>query len=209
MKKLTVKGTYQREQITIKRLLFVIVYCIAWIVLVLLDIDTTLPVKPAYASENETEVSEVEDYIVPEGSYVLEPLEVVREDASIDKFVSWYPGSRITKEYLEVIKSNCTPEDAKRLVAMSVAETGQGRDVSWMESNFFGWFPGGNRSYDPGYDQMSKDICNGLQDRYKNIPSDNAVAWYIWGMDYVDTTSDMKVSIAKWQDRYNWAISQM
>jgi len=131
------------------------------------------------------------------------PLERKREvksvgiNAKIDSFVASYNGSRIDKKYLKVLRDTCNNEEVlKRVIAMSVSETGMGRDTN-NHSNLWGWFKGGDRSYDPSRQQMAKDICIGVKKYYYNMTPENISRY---------TGNDRS---GNWSRIYWWAMSKM
>ena len=136
---------------------------------------------------------------VEEGVYEIVPAEVFMESSvtAIKRFTQSYRGSRIDDKYFALLDEYCSDEALRTVVALSVAETGMGRDVS-RQSNFFGWFKGGNRNYDPDQETMAKEICNGVEKNYLNIGNDMAKA-----KKYVGYVSN------DWLYNYRWAYAQM
>lgn len=120
------------------------------------------------------------------------------EYEKIYKFTQTYRGSRISAKYFGYLKQECkTPEVLRTVVAISVAETGMGRDVK-RHSNYFGWFAGGNRNYDPDQETMAKEICSGVEKNYLNIGNDMAKV-----KKYVGYVSN------DWLRNFKWAYAQM
>jgi len=114
-------------------------------------------------------------------------------------FARSYRGSRIDAKYFGYLKTECkTPEVLRTVIAISVAETGMGRDVK-RQSNFYGWFAGGNRNYDPSQKEMAKVICNGVSKNYMGVQSNKAKA-----VRYVGTSN-----VSGWMRNVNWAYNQM
>lgn len=118
--------------------------------------------------------------------------------SNVDAFVKSYRGSRIDDSYLKILRGACKDEELlKRVVAMSVSESGMGRDLPHRQSNFWGWFKSGDRNYDPSREQMAQDICNGVRKYYYDMTPER-VARYTGG----DRSSN-------WANIYNWAMAQM
>ena len=136
---------------------------------------------------------------VEEGVYEIVPAEVFMESSTqaIKRFTQSYRGSRIDDKYFTLLDKYCSDEALRTVVALSVAETGMGRDVS-RQSNFYGWFKGGNRNYDPDQETMAKEICNGVEGNYLNIGNDSAKQ-----RKYVGYASNT------WLYNYRWAYAQM
>ena len=134
-----------------------------------------------------------------DGTVEVVPAEVFMDSpvTFIKKFTQSYGGSRIDDGYFTLLDKYCSDEALRTVVAISVAETGMGRDVK-RQSNFFGWFKGGNRNYDPDQEIMAKEICNGVEENYLNIGNDMAKA-----KRYVGYVSN------DWLYNYRWAYAQM
>jgi hypothetical protein len=134
-----------------------------------------------------------------DGSIEVIPAEVFMESStqSIKKFTQSYGGSKIDDKYFALLDKYCSDEGLRTVVAISVAETGMGRDTS-RKSNFYGWFKGGNRNYDPSVETMAKDICTGVEKNYLNIGNDMGKA-----KKYVGYVSN------DWLYNYRWAYAQM
>lgn len=143
---------------------------------------------------NGDRVTEVED-----GVYEIVPAENFMESSvtAIKAFTQSYRGSRIDDKYFALLDEYCSDEALRTVVAISVAESGMGRDVK-RQSNFYGWFKGGNRSYDPDQETMAKEICNGVEKNYLNIGNDMGKA-----KKYVGYVSN------DWLYNYRWAYAQM
>lgn len=121
----------------------------------------------------------------------------IYKNKKIDSFVVGYGGSRINANYLKVLRHQCGDEKLlAKVVAMSVAETGMGRDTR-NNSNFWGWFPSGNRGYDPSRKEMARVICNGVKKYYYNMTPER-IKTYTGN----DRTSN-------WGRIYLWAMNQM
>jgi hypothetical protein len=117
--------------------------------------------------------------------------------ASAKSFTESYPDSRIDSEYFDLLYASCGDEYIKTVVAMSVSECGMGRDCK-TNSNFWGWFKGGNRSYDPSREEMAVTICEGVRNQYPRIHEGIGIARY--------TGNDR---VGNWSRIFNWAYSQM
>lgn len=151
-------------------------------------------VAPKEEWVNGDRVTQVED-----GVYEIVPAEVFMEGSvtAIKRFTQSYRGSRIDDKYFAFLDEYCSDEALRTVVAISVAESGMGRDVK-RQSNFYGWFKGGNRNYDPDQETMAKEICNGVEKNYLNIGNDMAKA-----KKYVGYVSN------DWLYNYRWAYAQM
>jgi len=118
---------------------------------------------------------------------------------AIEGFVGSYRGSRIDGAYLDLLANECSDEALRIVVAISVSESGMGRDLPNRQSNFWGWFKGNKRNYDPSREQMAKDICKGVEDHYMDLGTNmKSVARY--------TGNDRPTS---WYNNFMWAMSQM
>lgn len=105
---------------------------------------------------------------------------------SITRYISSYPGARYTQEYLNSLAKYCDDETLRIVIAISVSETSMGRNAN-RKSNFYGYFVGGNRQYDPSYDEMSRVICNGIKKSYMQIGRNTQVTSRYTGNDRVST----------------------
>jgi hypothetical protein len=114
----------------------------------------------------------------------------------IKVFVASYPNGRIDSAYLELLSTYCDSETLKSVVAIATAETAQGRETT-NQSNFWGWFKGGNRQYDPPREEMAQEICTGIATYYPNLTAETIRTY---------TGND---NPENWTYIYNWAISQM
>jgi len=172
--------------------------------------------KPKY-EEYIKEVNEIEAFEVIEekeewvdgdrvtekvdGSFEVVPAEVFRSQSlqNIEDFVlKEYPGSRIDRDYLNKLELYCSEDTLRVVIGISVAETSMGRNTN-RDSNFWGYFKGGNRQYDPSREEMAKVICEGIAKSYMNIGKNNRVTSIYTGND----------SPITWTKNFNWAISQM
>lgn len=132
------------------------------------------------------------------------PVEPVIEQTSIAlpasnkivEFVHSYNGSRISDEYLGLLNKYCDEPTLKKVIAISVAETGMGRDTK-NKSNYFGWFKGGDRRYDPSQDVMAKEICEGIGTYYSVLNMTTAKKY---------TGNDRPTT---WLNAVNWSLDKM
>jgi hypothetical protein len=85
-----------------------------------------------------------------------------------------YKGSRIDESYYNLLVEHCDIETLKTVIAISVAETGMGSATPSRQSNFWGYFKGGDRSYDPDRETMAKVICRGIKSAYSDIGTNMA-----------------------------------
>ncbi len=118
----------------------------------------------------------------------------------VKEFVEWYPGSRIDSEYLALLNEECNDDNLlKEVVAISVAEGAMGRDLPHRQSNFWGWFKGGDRNYDPSREEMAEVICTGIGDNYRGIGNSPVMIARYTGNDRA----------SNWKNIFSWSMSQM
>jgi hypothetical protein len=147
---------------------------------------------------NATETNMISEKIIPKKVVVKEIEKETKEEVNpIKEFTKSYRGSRIDDEYFALLDKYCSDEALKTVVAISVAESGMGRDVN-RESNFFGWFKNGNENYDPDKGTMAKEICNGIEKSYLGIGNDMGKV-----KDYVGYISE------DWLYNYRWAYNKL
>ncbi len=123
----------------------------------------------------------------PKTTIILVPEEQEAEVVEVDKikeYINSY-GGRINDEYLATLRNYCDEETLKLVIAISVAETNMGKSTI-RHSNFYGYFYGGNRNYDPNYAEMSEVICRGISKYYSDVASNRAKAVRYTGGDNVD-----------------------
>lgn len=134
-----------------------------------------------------------------DGTVEVIPAEVFMKNPTqaVKRFTDSYSGSRIDDKYFALLDKYCSDEALRTVVAISVAETSMGRNTS-RNTNFYGWFKGGNRNYDPDMETMAKEICTGVEKNYLNIGNDMAKV-----KKYVGYVS------SDWLYNYRWAYAQM
>lgn len=168
--------------------------------------EVTIKQEPEKVIAKEVEVEEKVEWVAgdrvttkADGSVEVVPAENFMDSPvqAIKKFTETYSGSRIDKEYFALLDEHCSDEALRTVVAISVAESSMGRNTS-RKSNFFGWFAGGNRNYDPDQETMAKEICEGVEKNYLNIGNDMAKA-----KKYVGYVSN------DWLRNFRWAYAQM
>lgn len=144
----------------VSRRLLILLMGISILVLVLF-----LTRKEEVVCQNEVNGQIEEDIVIPEktGEIIIEE---VKQD-KVKEYIESY-GGRINDEYLASLRKYCDEETLKLVVAISVAETGMGKATD-NHSNFYGYFYGGDRSYDPSYDEMSMVICRGISKYYSDV----------------------------------------
>lgn len=118
---------------------------------------------------------------------------------AVESFTESYRGSRIDGVYLDLLASECSDEALRIVVAISVSESGMGRDLPNRQSNFWGFFKNNNRNYDPSREQMAKDICNGVEDHYMDLDTNMEAVIRYTGNDRPTT----------WYNNFMWAMNQM
>jgi hypothetical protein len=146
-----------------------------------------------YKAQQELKEPRTTIIVVPEEQETEELVEVDKIKQYIDSY-----GGRINDEYLATLRNYCDEETLKLVVAISVAETNMGNSTL-RHSNFYGYFYGGNRNYDPDYTEMSEVICRGISKYYSDVASNRAKAVRYTGGDNVDM----------WIANVNKALSNM
>lgn len=120
----------------------------------------------------------------------------------IYRFIKAYGGSRITTKYADQLFESCggDVQAVSKVIGIALAETGLGRDTK-KTTNFYGWYPNGNRNYDPSLETMANTMCKavGKSGAYYNIGANKSVTTKYTGAD----------GTAKWIERFNWAIKRM
>jgi len=117
------------------------------------------------------------------------------------QFTQTYGGSRIGNEFFNELKRQCEsdPELLRTVVAISVSESGMGKALPNRQSNFWGWFKGGSKNYDPTKSEMAYEICNGVRKYYMGIGNDMSKV--------IKYTGNSKPT--SWLSNYRWAYNQM
>ena len=146
-----------------------------------------------YKAQQELKEPRTTIVVVPEEQETEGLVEVDKIKQYIDSY-----GGRINDEYLATLRNYCDEETLKLVVAISVAETNMGNSTL-RHSNFYGYFYGGNRNYDPDYTEMSEVICRGISKYYSDVASNRAKAVRYTGGDNVDM----------WIANVNKALSNM
>lgn len=114
----------------------------------------------------QTEAEEIEETVFIQAE-TNDVADTEIEQDKVKEYINSY-GGRINDEYLASLRKYCDEETLKLVVAISVAETSMGKATD-NHSNFYGYFYGGNRSYDPSYDEMSMVICRGISKYYSDV----------------------------------------
>lgn len=170
------------------------------------EVKVSVDPTPEKVLAQEVVVEEKEEWVngdrvttKADGTVEVVPAENFMESSTqaVKRFIESYSGSRIDDKYFSLLDKYCSDEALRTVVAISVAETGMGRDVK-RQSNFYGWFKGGNGNYDPDQETMAKEICNGVEKNYLNIGNDMAKA-----KKYVGYVSN------DWLRNFRWAYAQM
>ena len=142
-------------------------------------------------------------YIHEEYNNYTPPVEVIEEvpevagkgvvDDSIRKYIKSY-GGKIDDDYLSLLREHCDEDTLRVVIAISVAESSMGKNTS-RQSNYWGWFRGGDRQYDPSREEMAQVICTGIAKSYMNIGYNRQVTEIYTGGDRVDTwTRNFKIA---------------
>ena len=132
-------------------------------------------------------------------AYIVDYQPKSEQVKQIENFVlEGYPGSRIDREYLDLLEEYCDDDTLKVVIGISVAETSMGKNTN-RNSNFWGYFKGGDRGYDPDRKTMAEVICKGIEKGYMNIGKNAKVtSIYTGGSEN-----------SNWINNFNWALSQM
>ena len=145
------------------------------------------------------EIVNGQEVVVEDGkaSYIVEYEPLSEQAKVVQNFIFNIYKGRYTQEYFDLLVANCSDEGLRTVVALSVAESSMGKNSS-RTTNWYGWFKGGNRSYDPDVETMAKEICTGIEKSYLGIGNSLAMAKrYVGG----DPTN--------WMRNFNWAYNQM
>lgn len=203
----------RRGEVVFRRVLFLVFIALLIYVLLLTFVgkkeqEVALDVEPTKTYAKEVGViQEKEEWVdgakvttKANGTVEVVPAEVFMESSvkSVKAFTQSYRGSRIDDSYFAILESACNDtETLKLVVAVSVAETSMGRNTS-NSSNYWGYYKGGNRKYDPAKEQMAKDICGAFNGYYKDVATNKTKANRYVGYDSTN-----------WLKNVNWALSQM
>lgn len=115
-----------------------------------------------------------------------------------------YPGSRIDKSYLDLLARECKDTHTLKLViSASLSESGMGKHLPHRQSNFWGWFLGGNKNHDPDRATMAKQICAGFRNRYQNIYNGTQ---FDYSLVKLYTGNDRP---STWSKNFAWAYNKM
>jgi len=132
--------------------------------------------------------------------YIYDYKEPETKKANTDKvakYIKSYKGE-ISNKYLKTLREYCDEDTLKLVVAISVAETSMGKNTN-RDTNFFGYFYGGDRQYDPSMKEMSRVICNGIGKYYSDVATNVKSAQRYTGGDNVKT----------WMKNVNIALGKM
>lgn len=140
---------------------------------------------------------EIKEVVISPSEEISEVVvEEVKQDR-IKEYIYNY-GGRINDEYLVSLRNYCDEDTLRLVVAISVAETNMGKATN-NKSNFYGYFYGGDRRYDPSYDEMSMVICRGISKYYSDVATNRSKAVKYTGNDHVDM----------WMKNVDKALSKM
>lgn len=156
-------------------------------------IQQPLP-SPVIALE-QTEGSKVDNQTTEDIQKVKTPLQPL---GKIEEYIIAY-GGRYDSEYLASLRNYCDEETLKLVIAISVAETGMGKARMDKNTNWYGYFYGGDRQYDPDMETMSRVICNGISKYYSDVATNYDRAFTYTGGDNTKT----------WMGNVNEALSEM
>lgn len=156
-------------------------------------IQQPLP-SPVIALE-QTEGSKVDNQTTEDIQKVKTTLQPL---GKIEKYIIAY-GGRYDSEYLASLRNYCDEDTLKLVIAISVAETGMGKARMDKNTNWYGYFYGGDRQYDPDMETMSRVICNGISKYYSDVATNYDRAFTYTGGDNTKT----------WMGNVNEALSEM
>ena len=156
-------------------------------------IQQPLP-SPVIALE-QTEGSKVDNQTTEDIQKVKTPLQPL---GKIEEYIIAY-GGRYDSEYLASLRKYCSEDTLKLVIAISVAETGMGKARMDRNTNWYGYFYGGDRQYDPDMETMSRVICNGISKYYSDVATNYDRAFTYTGGDNTKT----------WMGNVNEALSEM
>lgn len=156
-------------------------------------IQQPLP-SPVIALE-QTEGSKVDNQTTEDIQKVKTTLQPL---GKIEKYILSY-GGRYDSEYLASLRKYCSEDTLKLVIAISVAETGMGKARMDKNTNWYGYFYGGDRQYDPDMETMSRVICNGISKYYSDVATNYDRAFTYTGGDNTKT----------WMGNVNEALSEM
>jgi hypothetical protein len=140
-----------------------------------------------------------QEVVVEDGQarYIYEYEPLSDQVKAVKTFVFDVYKGRYSEEYFELLVDNCSDEGLRTVVAISVAESSMGKNTN-RKTNWYGWFKGGNRNYDPSQEEMAKEICTGVEKNYLGIGTDmNKVKRYVGSVS------------SSWLGNYIWAYNQM
>ena len=156
-------------------------------------IQQPLP-SPVIALE-QTEDTKVGNQTTEDIQKVKTPLQPL---GKIEEYIIAY-GGRYDSEYLASLRKYCSEDTLKLVIAISVAETGMGKARMDRNTNWYGYFYGGDRQYDPDMETMSRVICNGISKYYSDVATNYDRAFTYTGGDNTKT----------WMGNVNEALSEM
>lgn len=156
-------------------------------------IQQPLP-SPVIALE-QAEDTKVDNQATEDIQKVKTPLQPL---GKIEEYIIAY-GGRYDSEYLASLRNYCDEDTLKLVIAISVAETGMGKARMDKNTNWYGYFYGGDRQYDPDMETMSRVICNGISKYYSDVATNYDRAFTYTGGDNTKT----------WMGNVNEALSEM
>ena len=156
-------------------------------------IQQPLP-SPVIALE-QTEDTKVGNQTTEDIQKVKTPLQPL---GKIEEYIIAY-GGRYDSEYLASLRKYCSEDTLKLVIAIIVAETGMGKARMDKNTNWYGYFYGGDRQYDPDMETMSRVICNGISKYYSDVATNYDRAFTYTGGDNTKT----------WMGNVNEALSEM
>lgn len=156
---------------------------------------TQQPLPSPVIALEQTEGSKVDNQTTEDIQKVKTTLQPL---GKIEKYILSY-GGRYDSEYLASLRKYCSEDTLKLVIAISVAETGMGKARMDKNTNWYGYFYGGDRQYDPDMETMSRVICNGISKYYSDVATNYDRAFTYTGGDNTKT----------WMGNVNEALSEM
>lgn len=158
--------------------------------------------------------SEAPTQSLPARSISSRESSVVSGEDPIWSFVKNYPGGRINEDYYSLLSKYCGvgSHNLKLVIGMSVSESGMGGKglASTKRSNFWNFFKGGNRAYDPDRDTMAREICNSVKTNYWLVDTDfHQARCYVRGCNDACVSAQCKNEIKSWQGNLNFSLEGM
>lgn len=145
-------------------------------------------------------------------SQVKAPVRQKTKGDGVWRFIQNYPGARIDYDFYEILKTTCNDDHLLKLaVGISVSEGGIGSRglPATKQSNFWNYFKGGNRAYDPSKKVMAQDICTSLKTNYWEVDTSfHQAKYYVIGHRPCKATACIQ-EVKTWMYNLNRSIESM